>query len=215
MNRRRATDGLRWARPTPTRSRTRASGRSIRSLTTIAPGTTPRTGGGRTCFALNYSYDVPNLSKKWDNIIARCCSTTGRSPGSRTCSDRHLRRPRLQLRQRADRHADRHRGDQRRRQPRGASSATRICRAATQTFERQFKTECITPPTDQYRLGTATSDEYLGQEYVELGHLVLQERSPGRLAAPAAPRSSCTTRSTRTSGPAGTRTRTSTTRRGD
>jgi hypothetical protein len=34
------------------------------------------------------------------------------------------------------------------------------------TFERQFKTECVAPPTDQFRLGTATNDEYLGPGYM-------------------------------------------------
>ena len=34
------------------------------------------------------------------------------------------------------------------------------------TFERQFKTECIAPPTDQFRLGTALNDEYLGPGYM-------------------------------------------------
>ena len=34
------------------------------------------------------------------------------------------------------------------------------------TFERQFRTECIAPPTDQFRLGTALNDEYLGPGYV-------------------------------------------------
>ena len=34
------------------------------------------------------------------------------------------------------------------------------------TFERQFRTECIAPPTDQFRLGTALNDEYLGPGYM-------------------------------------------------
>jgi hypothetical protein len=34
------------------------------------------------------------------------------------------------------------------------------------TFERQFRTECIAPPTDQFRLGTGTNDEYLGPGYM-------------------------------------------------
>jgi hypothetical protein len=33
------------------------------------------------------------------------------------------------------------------------------------SFEQQFKTECIAPPTDQFRLGTALNDEYLGPGY--------------------------------------------------
>ena len=34
------------------------------------------------------------------------------------------------------------------------------------TFERQFRTECVAPPTDQFRLGTALNDEYLGPGYM-------------------------------------------------
>jgi hypothetical protein len=34
------------------------------------------------------------------------------------------------------------------------------------TFERQFRTECVAPPTDPFRLGTSTFDEYLGPGYV-------------------------------------------------
>jgi hypothetical protein len=34
------------------------------------------------------------------------------------------------------------------------------------TFERQFKTECIGPPTDQYRLGDSTNDEYIGPGFM-------------------------------------------------
>ena len=34
------------------------------------------------------------------------------------------------------------------------------------TFERQFNTDCVKPPTDQYRLGTSTNDEYLGPGYM-------------------------------------------------
>jgi hypothetical protein len=34
------------------------------------------------------------------------------------------------------------------------------------TFDRQFRTECIAPPTDQFRLGTALNDEYLGPGYM-------------------------------------------------
>jgi len=35
-----------------------------------------------------------------------------------------------------------------------------------QTFRHQFRTDCIAPPTDQYRLGTATNDELLGKSVV-------------------------------------------------
>jgi len=34
------------------------------------------------------------------------------------------------------------------------------------TFERQFRTECVAPPNDPLRLGTSTFDEYLGPGYM-------------------------------------------------
>jgi hypothetical protein len=34
------------------------------------------------------------------------------------------------------------------------------------TFERQFNVACISPPTDPFRLGTSTNDEYLGPGFM-------------------------------------------------
>ena len=34
------------------------------------------------------------------------------------------------------------------------------------SFDRQFATECVTPPTDQFKLGTATNDEYRGPGFM-------------------------------------------------
>jgi len=34
------------------------------------------------------------------------------------------------------------------------------------TFERQFRTECIAPPDDEFRLGTARGDEFHGPGYM-------------------------------------------------
>ena len=33
------------------------------------------------------------------------------------------------------------------------------------TFERQFNVDCIKPPSDQFRLGNSSGDEYLGPGY--------------------------------------------------
>jgi hypothetical protein len=35
------------------------------------------------------------------------------------------------------------------------------------TFERQFRIDCVAPPSDQFRLGTALQDEYLGPGYTD------------------------------------------------
>jgi hypothetical protein len=34
------------------------------------------------------------------------------------------------------------------------------------TFERQFKTECVGPPTDEFRLGNSSNDEYIGPGFM-------------------------------------------------
>ena len=114
---------------------------------------------------LNYSYDVPNLSQKWDNLLTKAVFdnwqfsgittfTTG-TYGGFTYGYNNV--------------------------PTGALSGTGGINTANsrvvvtcdpnlprgeRTFERQFKTDCVAPPTDQFRLGTALNDEYLGPGYV-------------------------------------------------
>jgi hypothetical protein len=116
-------------------------------------------------FVFNYSYDVPNLSQKWNNLIAKVffddwqfsgvtTMTTG-TYGNLTYSYANV--------------------------PTGALSGTGAINGGgsrvvftcdpnlprgERTFERQFRTECVAPPTDQYRLGTALNDEYLGPGYM-------------------------------------------------
>ena len=55
------------------------------------------------------------------------------------------------------------------------------------TFERQFRTECIGPPTDQFRLGNSTQRRVHRTGLHELGHLGVQARPDGRQPAPAVP----------------------------
>lgn len=114
---------------------------------------------------LNYSYHVPNLSQKWDNLLAKAVFdnwqfsgvtifTTGTYGGfSYNFSN----------------------------VPTGTLSGTGGINTAAsrvvitcdpnlprgeRTFERQFRTECVAPPTDSFRLGTALNDEYRGPGYV-------------------------------------------------
>ncbi len=90
--------------------------------------------------------------------------------------DGHLRRVHLQLRERAHWSAERHgrhqrrrdhwRSRRRRRQPSGASPAIRTCREASARSSGSSGPSASPPPTDQFRLGTALNDEYLGPGYV-------------------------------------------------
>jgi len=124
---------------------------------------------------LNYSYEVPRLSERWNNLLTKAVfdnwqfsgvtTFTSGTYGGFTYNYANV--------------------------PTGAFSGTgAINGGATtgalggvvasrvnvtcdpnlprgeRTFERQFRTECIAPPTDQFRLGTALQDEYLGPGYV-------------------------------------------------
>jgi hypothetical protein len=114
---------------------------------------------------INYSYEIPGLSKTWDHVVTRAIFdnwqvsgvttfTTG-TYGSLTYSFSNV--------------------------PTGALSGTGAINGGAsrvvftcdpnlprgeRTFERQFRTECVAPPTDQFRLGTALNDEYLGPGFM-------------------------------------------------
>ena len=151
-----------------------------KSLVAIDPfvsdnGARNYTSAGRRPHVLvfNYSYDVPNLSGRWNHVVTKAVFdnwqvsgvttlTTG-TYGAITYSYSNV--------------------------PTGALSGTGSINAPVtpatapgpsrvvftcdpnlprgeRTFERQFRTECVAPPSDQFRLGTALNDEYLGPGYV-------------------------------------------------
>jgi hypothetical protein len=145
---------------------------SNKSLGTIDPfvdNNTERnyTSNGRRPHVLvvNYSYNVPNLSNKWDNLIARVIFDEWQFSGVTTFTSgtyggfsyNFSNVPTGTLAGTGAING-------------GASRVVLTCDPnlpkSERTFERQFRTECISPPTDQYRLGTATNDEYLGPGYM-------------------------------------------------
>ncbi len=108
---------------------------------------------------INYNWELPLASKKWDNVVhAASRSTAGRSPASRSCRT---------SRATASRYAFTG-------APTNDLSGNGYARRVTltcdpnlprgeRTFDRQFRTECISPgggPSDPYYLGTSTNDEY-------------------------------------------------------
>ena len=126
------------------------------------------TSAGRRPHVLvfNYSYDIPGLSRKWDHAMARAMFdnwqisgvttlTTG-TYGAITYSYSNVPTGALSG-------TGRH-------QRAGASRVVFTCDPnlprGERTFERQFRTECVAPPSDQFRLGTALNDEYLGPGYM-------------------------------------------------
>jgi hypothetical protein len=114
---------------------------------------------------INYSYDVPNLSRKWDNLLAKVVFDDWQISGVTTLTTgtyggfgyNFVNAPTGTLTGTGAING-------------GGSRVVITCDPnlprGDRTFERQFRTECIAPPTDQYRLGTATQDEYLGPGYV-------------------------------------------------
>ena len=114
---------------------------------------------------LNYSYEVPNLSKQWDNVLVKAVFDNWQFSGVTTITSgtyggftyNYANVPTGTL------------------TGTGAINglASRVVITCDpnlprgeRTFERQFRTECIAPPTDQFRLGTALNDEYLGPGYM-------------------------------------------------
>jgi len=148
---------------------------SNKGLGTIDPYVTDNrarnyTQNGRRPHVLtvNYSYDIPSLSQKWDNIIAKVVfdnwqvsgitTWTSGTYGGLSYSFVNVPTGALSGTGAID--------------PPGGGSGSRVVLTCDpnlpggdQTFTRQFKTECIAPPTDQFRLGTATNDELLGKSW--------------------------------------------------
>lgn len=109
----------------------------------------------------NYTYDVPNLGRKWNHIVTKAIFDNWQFSGVTTISSGTYGNLTYSYAN----------------APTGALTGTGAINGGNsrpvltcdpnlprgdRTFERQFRTECIAPPTDQYRQGTSTNDEYLG-----------------------------------------------------
>ena len=114
---------------------------------------------------LNYSYEVPNLSGKFNNVVVKSIFDNWQFSGVTTITSgtyggfsyNYANVPTGVLSGTGAING-------------GGSRVIVTCDPnlprGERTFERQFRTECIAPPTDQYRLGTSTNDEYLGPGYM-------------------------------------------------
>jgi hypothetical protein len=114
---------------------------------------------------LNYSYEVPDLSRKWNNLFAKAVLGHWQFSGVSTFTSgtyggfgyNYANVPTGALTGTGSING-------------GASRVVMTCdpnlSRNDRTFEQQFRTECIAPPTDQFRLGTALNDEYLGPGYM-------------------------------------------------
>jgi hypothetical protein len=114
---------------------------------------------------MNYSYEVPNLSRKWDNPFVKAIFDNWQVSGitsilSGTYDDitySFVNAPTGTLTGTGGIST-------------GGSRVEILCdpnlSRGERTFDRQFRTECIAPPSDQFRLGNSTNDEYLNLGYM-------------------------------------------------
>jgi hypothetical protein len=114
---------------------------------------------------INYSYEVPNLSRKWENVLTKAIfddwqvsgltSLISGSQGGFGYSYSNV--PTGVLSGNGSING-------------GGNRPNMLCDPylpkGERTFNRQFKTECIGPPTDQFNFGTAHGDEFHGPGFM-------------------------------------------------
>jgi hypothetical protein len=113
----------------------------------------------------NYSYEVPNLSRVWNNVVAKAVFDNWQVSGITSIlsgtrqgfSYGYTAVPTGTLAGQGAING-------------GGSRVVILCDPilprGERTFERQFRTECIGPPTDEFRLGTSRADEYIGPGFM-------------------------------------------------
>ena len=113
---------------------------------------------------INYSYEVPNLSQKFNNILTKAILDNWQISGITTITSGRYQALNYNYSS----------------TPTGALTGTggidtpgsrpdMVCNPnlprGQRTFERQFNVDCIKPPSDPNRLGNSSGDEYLGPGY--------------------------------------------------
>jgi hypothetical protein len=128
-------------------------------------GSTNNTGRRPHTLVINYSYEVPNLSRKWNNIITKAIFDNWQFSGITSILSgtytglaySYSNVPTGTLSGTGSING-------------GASRPNLTCdpniSRGDRTFERQFDVSCVAPPTDQFRLGTSNDDEYLGPGFM-------------------------------------------------
>ena len=114
---------------------------------------------------INYSYEVPNLSRKWDNILTKAIFDNWQFSGITQIQSgtrggfgySYSNVPTGTLSGNGSING-------------GGNRPDIVCdpflSRGERTFERQFNTECIAPPTDQFNFGTAKGDEFHGPGFM-------------------------------------------------
>jgi hypothetical protein len=169
MNRRRAADGLSFGV-------TYTHELSNKALAAIDPfvddnharnyrWVTGNNGARKHNLVFNYSYEVPNLGERWNNMVAKALLDNWQVSGitsilSGTRQGFSFGYNNVPTGALAGQGAING----------GGMRVVLLCDPnlprSERTFERQFRTECVGPPTDQYGLGTSTLDEYTGPGFM-------------------------------------------------
>ncbi len=114
---------------------------------------------------INYAYDIPNLSQKWNNVVTKAVFDDWQVSGITTFLSGNKQGFTYGYAN----------------VPTGVLSGTGAIDGAAsrpdltcdpslprgeRTFDRQFRTECVAAPSDQYRLGNTLGDELTGPGYM-------------------------------------------------
>ena len=114
---------------------------------------------------INYAYDIPNLSQKWNNVVTKAVLDDWQVSGITTFLSGNKQGFTYGYAN----------------VPTGVLSGTGAIDGAAsrpdltcdpslprgdRTFDRQFRTECVAAPSDQYRLGNTLGDELTGPGYM-------------------------------------------------
>jgi hypothetical protein len=122
-------------------------------------------GSRKHILTINYAYEVPSVSRVWNNGFAKAVldnwqvsGITSLLSGTRNgFSYGYTGAPTGTLTGQGSING-------------GGSRVVILCDpnlpSGERTFERQFRTECIGPPTDAFRLGTSSNDEYTGPGFI-------------------------------------------------
>jgi hypothetical protein len=164
LNRRRGADGLSFGV-----SYTLSKSMSLGAIDPFVDDNVARnytkSGSRPQSLVVSYSYEVPNLSKRWDNMIARAIFDNWQVSGLTSAisgtygniSYTFAGVPTGLLVGTGSIGG-------------GGSRVSFTCDpnlpSGERTFERQFRTECVVPPSDKYLLGNSLGDEYLGLGYI-------------------------------------------------
>jgi len=167
VNRRRSSDGLNFGAAYTYQIANKNLGSIDPFMTDEQNRARNYTSSGRRphTLVINYSYEIPNLSNKWKNVVSQAIFDNWQISGITSILSgqyggfgySYSNVPTGVLSGNGSING-------------GGNRPVILCDpflpAGERTFERQFKTECIGPPTDSLNFGTAHGDEFYGPGFI-------------------------------------------------